>query len=467
MSAAKKIISFDLDESFDLAKGGKLSPNAIDFEQKVLSAIIIDNESITETMDILKADMFYRPSHRLLYSEMLDMYQTGIPIDPLTLKTRLTNSNKLHKAGGLEYVLEINMHTSTSANIAYYSTVIFQQYLRRKSLVIANYVSQQARKDDENVYTVLEEAVRELLSVSESGNRSRIICVGEEIDRYIEEIHERRINPQVTEFIKTMITPLDNIIDGIFKSCLHIIAARPNEGKSALLMQILLNISMVHKKPTGLFSLEMTNKSNLNRLISQVANVDGRDIKTGELDEYSFQQIKHSAADLKIPMYIDDSSELNILQLRSRARKMKMDHNIEAVGADYLQLIHPGKKNERRDIDVGEVSRGLKSLAKELDVPVVAACQLNRAVTQSGKPRRPNLSDLRESGAIEQDADTVIFIHRPNPDDAHLYELILGKQRDGKKDIIEVRFTPEFTKFDAYNPQYHTSAVTGSNDDPF
>ena len=443
----------------------RVIPQAVYLEEKLLSAIMLDNEVMNDITDILKADHLYKKKHRIIYRAFLDMWENNNPIDPNTLLKWLDKKN-LEVPITTDEVIDLSSAVSTSANVEFYARIIYEKYVLRYIISTSNELANNCLEPDVNTWHALEKAEVRLMELSQQTNKSKIICVGDEIESYLQEINERRSNKDNQEYIPTYIGALDEVITGLFKGNLIIIGARPKSGKTALAVTIGNNITQNLNLPVGMISAEMRTKEIMDRLISAEAGVTGNIIRYGTIRDSEYEMITDSIKYLKTKFYIDDSPDINIMELRAKARKMKKEYDIQLLIVDYLQLIKGFEKRERRDIEVGDVSKGLKSLAKELDIPVVACCQLNRAITSTGKPRKPILSDLRESGNIEQDADTIIFIHKPAIEDDHHYELHVAAQRNGPTGEIDIKFSKEFTKFESYNT-LSVAANSDSEDEPF
>ncbi len=449
-----------LDESMD-TEGGRIPPNALDLESKILGSILIDNVVMNEVVQLLEPKHFYRPSHGILYQAMINLDGKKEPVDPNTLKEELKRLGKLEEIGGIEYIIELTTSVSTSANVEFYTRIVFEKFILRNLISISSKIADNCFDPTSNTFSILDDAEQKILDISESLSKKKVSSVRDELDHLIRDLGERIQHKNPIVGVPTGFTELDEYTAGFQKSEFIVIAGRPSHGKTALSMNIARNAAVDHGKTVAIFSLEMSFRELLLRLLAGEARVDGKKLKTGKSSPDEWKRVLHTYHKLKTNLYIDDSSELSILEIRAKARRMKMDHGVDMVLIDYLQLVRGPENSERRDLEVAYVSRGLKALAKELDIPVVACAQLNRSIEQRGsKEKRPQLADLRESGAIEQDADVVIFVHRPimgmkaNQDDPDYEELkrkaeiIIGKQRNGPVGDFDLVFLNEYARFE-------------------
>jgi replicative DNA helicase len=448
-----------LDETMDI-EGGRIPPNALELEAKILGSILIDNLVMNDVIQLLEPKHFYRPSHGIVYQAMINLDGKKEPIDPNTLKEELKRLGKLEETGGIEYIIELTTSISTSANVEFYTRIVFEKFILRNLINISSRIADKCFDPTSNTFSILDDAEQKILDVSESLSKKKVLSVKDELEHLIKSIGDQRENKNAIIGVPTGFTELDEYTAGLQKSELIVIAGRPSHGKTALSMNIARNAAVDHGKSVAIFSLEMSFRELLLRLLAGEARVDGKKLKTGKSRVEEWNRVLQTYHNLKTNLYIDDTSELTILEIRAKARRMKMDYGIDMVVIDYLQLVRGPENSERRDLEVAYVSRGLKALAKELDIPVVACAQLNRSIEQRGKEKRPQLADLRESGAIEQDADVVIFVHRPimgmkaNQDDPDYEELkrkaeiIIGKQRNGPVGDFDLVFLNEYAKFE-------------------
>ncbi|MCY7362590.1 MAG: replicative DNA helicase [Ignavibacteria bacterium] len=440
--------------------GGRIPPNALDLEIKILGSILIDNQVLNDILQLLMPGHFYRPSHTIIFQAMINLDEKKEPVDPNTLKEELKRLGKLEEIGGIEFIIELTSSISTSANVEFYTRIVFEKYILRNLISISSKIVEKCFDPTSNTFSTLDDAEQKILDISESLSKKRVLSVIDELDHLIKSFGDQRNSKSAVIGVPTGFSDLDDMTAGFQKSELIVIAGRPSHGKTAFSMNIARNAAVDHGKSVAIFSLEMSFRELLLRLLSGEARVDGKKLKTGKSSTDEWNRVLHTYHKLKTGLFIDDTSELSILEIRAKARRMKVEFGIDMVIVDYLQLIRGPENSERRDLEVAYVSRGLKALAKELDIPVVACAQLNRSIEQRGKEKRPQLADLRESGAIEQDADVVIFVHRPimgiksNPDDPEYEdlkrkaEIIIGKQRNGPVGDFELVFLNEYAKFE-------------------
>lgn len=440
-------------------------PEAVELERIVICSVIIDNNVLGDIVNILGSDHFYDQKNRIIFKAMESLYTKNEVIDIYSLREELKRMNKFDKDVDLEYILSLADATTTSANAEYYARVIYEKYILRSLIRISHEISQKSRDPSVNTYNVLNEAERQILEISESLAKKRVLSVKDELEGVIKMLAEAMSGEKkAVTGVPTGFTALDDLTSGFQKSELIIIAGRPSHGKTAFALNIARNAAVMSNMSVAFFSLEMSFRELMLRLLALEARVDGRKLKTGRLPQNDWNRVLQTYHVLKTNLFIDDSSDLGVLELRAKARRLKRDYNIDMIMVDYLQLLKGGDTWERREQEVAHISRSLKAIAKELDIPVVACAQLNRQIEQRGKEKKPQLADLRESGAIEQDADVVIFVYRPalseklDKDDPE-YEvklrktnIIIGKQRNGPTDDFELMFQPESTRFDNIAP---------------
>ncbi|MBM4159272.1 MAG: replicative DNA helicase [Ignavibacteria bacterium] len=447
-----------LNEDFDFGDI-KMPPNAVDIEEKILCAILLDNQIYYEIAQVLDDKHFYKAANGEVFKAMKNLIIKNEPVDAASLKQELTRMGKLTQIGGVEYIIDLTDKTTTSANAAYYARIVFEKYVLRDLIRISSNLVEKCLDKTANTYSLLEESQKMILNASEFLSKKKVIAVKDDLDNLISELVDRRKDRNPVVGIPTGFDKLDELTTGFQKSELIIIAARPSQGKTALALNIARNAAVDYDKTVGFFSLEMSFRELLFRLIAAEAQVDGHRLKTGRSSHKDWEEVLRTYPRLKKKIYIDDSSSLSILELRAKATRMKNEYGLDILIVDYLQLVKGMENPERRDLEVAYVSRGLKALAKELDIPVVACAQVGRSAEKGGRDKRPQLSDLRESGAIEQDADVVIFIHRPyfgikyeqlSPEEkekAQNAEIIIGKQRNGPVGEFELVFKREYARF--------------------
>lgn len=448
-----------LDENYDFELG-KMPPSAVELESKILGAVLIDNQALNEIIPLIKNIHFYKSANGIIYQAMLNLNGKNEPIDAQTLKEELAKMGKLSEVGGVEYIIDLTTSTSTSANVVPYSRIVFEKYILRNLIHVSSKIVEGCLDPTVNAFEILSKAGTNILEISEFLSKKKVVALKDEIFAIVENLGNQRGKKVTTTGIPTGYYDLDEKTSGFQNSELIIIAGRPSHGKTSLTVNIARNAAVNAGKSVGFFSLEMTTREIILRLLAGEAKVDAKKLKTGKSSESEWNNVMRSFHSLKTNIYIDDSSELSIHELRAKAHRMKIDFNIDMIMVDYLQLIKGQANPERRDLEVAFVSRGLKALAKELNIPVVACAQLNRSIEKM-KDRGPQLADLRESGAIEQDADVVIFVHRPHVADPKLStddpqydekirkaEITIGKQRNGPTGAFELVYISEYTRFE-------------------
>ncbi len=457
------------------------APHATELEVMVLGAILIDNEVLNDVLQILEPENFYVNKHRTILQAIINLDSKKEPVDPTTLKEELKRMDKLTEVGGIEYIMDLTTSVSTAANVKYYTRIIFEKSILRNLISVSSKIVEECLDPTSNTFKTLDEAEQKILDISQRLSKKKVLSMKEEIDRFINELGEQRASKKTISGISTGFTDLDEYTSGFQDSELIIIAGRPSHGKTAFSMNIARNAAVDHGKSVAIFSLEMSFRELVMRLLASEAKVNSKKLKTGKSNNIEWERVMKSFHRLKTNIFIDDSSELSVLEIRAKARKLKENHKIDMIVVDYLQLIRGPEESERRDLEVAYVSRSLKALAKELDIPVVACAQLNRGIEQRGKEKRPQLADLRESGAIEQDADVVIFVHRPimgmKPDKTdpgydellHKAEIIIGKQRNGPVGDLELVFISEFATFNnkAHHPHINIPGIVTLEEEPF
>lgn len=442
---------------------GKLQPQAVDLEEAVLGAMMIDKKGVDEVIDILQPDAFYKEAHRFIFDAIVQLFTDTQPIDLLTVSAQLKKNGKLEMAGGDFYLIQLTQKISSSAHIEFHSRIILQKYIQRSLIRISSEIIEESYDETTDVFDLLDKAESRLYEVTQ-GNIKRSSETAQSLviqaKKRIEEIASREgLSGVATGFEK-----LDKVTSGWQPSDLIIIAARPGMGKTAFVLSMARNIAIDFQQPVAVFSLEMSSVQLITRLISSETGLSSEKLRTGKLEKHEWEQLTVKVKDLeKAPLFIDDTPSLSIFDLRAKARRLSSQYGIKLIIVDYLQLMTAGgsgKGGGNREQEISTISRNLKALAKELNVPVIALSQLSRAVETRGSSKRPLLSDLRESGAIEQDADIVSFIYRPEyykidewDDDEHSptegqAEFIIAKHRNGSLENIRLKFIGNLGKFD-------------------
>ena len=441
---------------------GKIPPQAIDLEEAVLGAMLIDEKGVNEIIELLSPEVFYKRSHQLIYESIERLFRESEPIDLLTVSADLKKNKNFEPAGGDFYLISLSQKVSSSAHIEFHSRIILQKYIQRKLITISNEIIQKSYNESTDVMDLLDEAESKLYDVAQGNIKTSTESAQNLVIRAkarIEEIAKQ----EGLSGVSTGFEKLDKLTSGWQPSDLVIIAARPGMGKTALALSMARNISVQQKIPVAFFSLEMSSVQLITRLISSETGLSSDKLRTGKLADHEWQQLNIKVSDLESsPLFIDDSPSLTIFELRAKARRLASSHGIKLIIIDYLQLMNIGSSNKagNREQEISTISRNLKALAKELDIPVIALSQLSRAVETRGGTKRPILSDLRESGAIEPDADIVSFLYRPEyygitewDDDMKTPsegqgEFIVAKHRNGALDSIKLKFIPNLGKFE-------------------
>ena len=437
---------------------GKMPPQAIELEEAVLGAIMLD-PCINELISILTPESFYKDAHARLYAAIVEMFRNSHPINILTVTQELKKTGELEIVGGAYYITQLTNRVASAANAEFHARIIAQKFIQRELIRISTKTINDAYEDSSDVFDLLDNAEKNLFSIVEGNIKKNYDKMSTLIKKAIEQIEETKNNKGNFSGVQSGLTELDRITAGWQKSDLIIIAARPAMGKTALVLTMARNAAVDFGKPVAVFSLEMSSLQLVTRLIASESEIKSEKLKKGNLEEHEFQQLNDKIKKIaEAPLFIDDTPGLSVFELRAKARRLKEQHKIELIIVDYLQLMTAGGEGKgNREQEIATISRSLKGLAKELEIPVIALSQLSRALETRGGNKRPQLSDLRESGAIEQDADMVIFIHRPEyynvtEDEAGnstigVAELIVAKHRNGPIDSAKTRYIGQFTKF--------------------
>jgi replicative DNA helicase len=432
---------------------GKVPPHDIEAEQAILGCMLTDKDAVISAIEVLKEEAFYREDNRAIYSAILSLYSRNEPIDIITVKAELVEQGNFERVGGLEYLAELPDRVPTTANVEKYIKIVDEKATLRSLIQTSNELISLGYDESEDVDRIMDMAEKKVFNLSQKKSTkgySPIKDVLVESFAQLETLYNQKGN--VTG-ITTGFIDLDNKTAGLHNSDLIILAARPAMGKSAFAINLATNAAMKANVPVVIFNLEMSKEQVGNRILCSEAMVDSNKIRTGQIEDDDWMKLASTLGELsEAPIYIDDTPGISIMEIRAKCRKLKMEKNIGLVVIDYLQLIQgSGKKNASREQEISEISRSLKILAKELDVPVIALSQLSRSV-ESRDDKRPMLSDLRESGAIEQDADIVIFLYRDdyyneNSEKKNIAEVILAKHRGGSTGTVELAWLPSYTKF--------------------
>ena len=439
---------------------GKLQPQAIELEQAVLGALLIDNESLSDAIDSLQAEYFYVPKHQKIFEAIVNLFNNTKPVDILTVSEELKRLENFDNIGGLAYISELTNNVASSSNTEFHARIIAEKYIKRSLINISRRISTDAFDDAVDIFDLLNNAEAELFTVTEGTLRKSYDKMSTLIKGALENIETLRNKEDGLSGIPSGFTNLDRVTSGWQQSDLVICAARPGMGKTAFALTMARNIAVEHNTPIGFFSLEMSSEQLVNRLIASEAELGASKLRKGDLADHEMVQLHEKIKHLsEAPIFIDDTPALTIFELRAKARRLVKNHAVKIIMIDYLQLMQAGGNSGNREQEISTISRSLKGIAKELKIPVIALSQVNRGVeSRTGVgSKRPMLSDLRESGAIEQDADIVTFIYRPeyykiyewdNGDDSRGQgELIIAKHRNGSLKNVRLKFIGEFAKF--------------------
>lgn len=431
---------------------GKVPPQNIDAEKSLLGAILIDEEVLIDVAEIVKPIDFYDKRHTTIYGGIIRLFEKHSPVDLLTLTDELSKKNELDGVGGASYLSELTNHVPTAAHAKSYAEIVSQAAVRRRLIKASSDISELAFNEDLTVPELLGQSEAELFGVSDASLKNDLTSIEDILDQSFERIDELFRNKGQLRGIRTGYRDLDNITAGLQRSNLIILAARPAMGKTTLVTNLAYNVATIEKKPVLFFSLEMSKEQLIDRMLADAAGVDSWNIQTGNLSEEDFSKLSDAMGEMaEAPIYIDDTPGITALELRTKARRLAHDGELGLIVIDYLQLLEPTTKTGNRVQEVSEISRSLKLIARELNVPVIALSQLSRQV-ESREDKRPQLADLRESGSIEQDADIVMFIYReayynPETERENITDLIIAKHRQGVVGTIELYFHPERLRF--------------------
>ena len=439
---------------------GKLQPQALELEKAVLGALMIDNESLSDAIDSLQAEYFYAPKHQKIFEAIVNLFNNTQPVDILTVSEELKRMEMFKEIGGLAYISELTNNVSSSSNTEFHARIIAEKFIKRSLINISRKISNDAFDDSVDIFDLLNDAEANLFTVTEGTLRKSYDKMSSLIKGALENIETLRNKEDGLSGVPSGFTNLDRVTSGWQKSDLVIVAARPGMGKTAFALTMARNVAVDHNTPIGFFSLEMSSEQLVNRLIASEAELGASKLRKGDLADHEMVQLHEKIKHLsEAPIFIDDTPGLSIFELRAKARRLVKNHGVGIIMIDYLQLMTAGGTGGNREQEISTISRSLKGIAKELKIPVIALSQVNRGVeSRTGVgSKRPMLSDLRESGAIEQDADIVTFIYRPeyykiyewdNGDDSRGQgELIIAKHRNGSLNNVRLKFTGEFAKF--------------------
>ena len=440
---------------------GKVPPQALEVEQVVLGALMLEKSAVNDTIDILQPTSFYDPKHQYIYKSILELFATTKPIDLVTVTSNLQKKGELEAAGGAAYLSSLTNRVASSAHIQFHARLIAEKYIKRELIRISSEIIKDSYDETKDVFDLLNDAESSLFQIGEKNMGKQASNMQNVVRLAIDEIEKASQNSDGLSGVPTGFFDLDKITSGWQKSDMIVIAGRPGMGKTAFVLSMARNTAVDYNMGVAIFSLEMSSVQLVKRLIASESRLDGEKLRKGDLQDHEFQQLHSRISKLSsAPIFIDDSPGINIFDFRAKCRRLKAQHDIQLIIIDYLQLMSAkdGKSNGNREQEISTISRSIKEIAKELNVPIIALAQLSRSVEQRGGDKRPQLSDLRESGAIEQDADIVSFIYRPEyygitqDDDGNsnqgIGEIIIAKHRNGKIDKARLRFIDKYARFE-------------------
>lgn len=457
---------------------GKIPPQALDLEEAVLGAMLIDKKGVDDVIDIISADVFYKKQHQLIYQAIFELFQNSEPIDLLTVAEQLRKTGNLEAAGSEIYLINLTQRVSSSANAEHHARIILQRFIKRRLIEISSEIIEEAYDETRDVFDSLDAAEQKLYDVTQGNLKRSSESAGDLVLKALRNIEDLSKKEDKYSGVPSGFTKLDELTSGWQASDLIIVAARPSMGKTALTLSMARNIAVDFGVPVAFFSLEMSSVQLITRLISSETGISSDKLRTGKLEDHEWVALNTRVKNLeKAPLYIDDTPSLSIFDLRAKARRLSTQHGIKLIMIDYLQLMTIGNKGAgNREQEISTISRNLKALAKELNIPVIALAQLSRNVESRPGHKRPQLSDLRESGAIEQDADIVSFIYRPEyykldqwedgmptTDQA---ELVIAKHRNGALDNIRLKFhAGNFSNLDTAAMGYQAQEIVSKLND--
>jgi len=438
---------------------GKMPPQAIDIEEVLLGALMLERDAVLLVIDILKAESFYKEEHQTIFTAILELAKEQQPVDILTVTNKLRGEDKLDKIGGAHYITSLTSRVATAAHVEFHAKIVQQKFIQRELIRAASEIQNKAFSDAEDVDNLLNFAEHEIFQIAEGSLKKESVKVNSLVEDAIKMIEDASKREDGLSGVPSGFSELDRMTSGWQPSDLMIIAARPAMGKTAFVLSMARNMAVDHKQAVAVFSLEMSSLQLVTRLISSETELSGTKLRNGDLHGHEWEQLEAKVRPLEeAPIYIDDTPAISIFELRAKARRLVQTSDIKVIIIDYLQLMTAGVDSKgSREFEVSLISRSLKAIAKELNVPIIALSQLNRSVETRGGDKRPQLSDLRESGAIEQDADMVMFIHRPeyygileDNDGQSLQgkaEIILAKHRNGATGEVFLDFKADYAKF--------------------
>lgn len=433
----------------------RIPPHSLEAEQSVLGAMLLDKEAVAAAAETLRGEDFYSENHKLIFECILDIYDRGNPVDLVTVSEGMRQRGSLSAAGGSAYISDLSLSVPSTANIRYYIRIVEEKSILRRLIFASNDIIKESYDASEELDMIIDHAEKKIFDISQRNNARSFESIKTILLDTYTKIEEMTKNKGNIVGVPTGFTAFDQRTSGMNPSDFILIAGRPSMGKTSFAMNIAQYAALHAKVPVGIFSLEMSKDQLVQRMLSSEANIELQKIRTGDLSESDWVRLVQAAGPLsQAPIFIDDTPGITAMEMRSKARRLKMEHGLGLIVIDYLQLMSGRGKTENRQQEISEISRSLKALARELNVPVVTLSQLSRA-PEARTDHRPMLSDLRESGAIEQDADVVVFLYRdeyyhPDSEKKNIAEAIIAKQRNGPTGTVEVVWLGQFTKFANY-----------------
>jgi len=459
---------------------GRIPPQAVEIEEQILGAMLLDKEAIARVIEVLDQEAFHAERNRKVFQAIVQLFEKGEPADSITVAEELRRRGELDAAGGEAYLVELTMKVSSTANVEYHARIVLEKAIMRSLISESGKITARAYNQTEDAFDLLDQAEQSIFRISEARMKRNFVSMDKAVHDTLEMLESIHGTHSGVTGVPTGFRDLDTLTGGWQNSDLIIVAGRPSSGKTAFALSLASNAAMHKSKPTsvGIFSLEMSIQQLVMRLLCATAKVDAHAVRTGRLPEDDWRRLSLGAGRIaKAQIFIDDSASLGILELRGKCRRLKVEQGIGLVIVDYLQLMQGPRNAENREKEISAISRSLKALAKELNIPVVALSQLSRAV-EGRQDKRPILSDLRESGAIEQDADVVMFVHRPemftDPNSDRFEEvkgkaeIIVGKQRNGPIDNVDLAFVHRYARFENLElVRTHELPPAGPEETPF
>jgi len=448
----------------------KIPPQSIEVEQAVLGAMLLDKEAIGKAVEIIDKDSFYRDDHQKIFSAIVDLYDKNQPVDIITVSDELTKRKELDNLGGRVYLLELTERIATTANIEYHANIILEKATLRKLIGTSTQIVSQCYDATLEVDDLLDRAEQEIFNISEKRIKEGFVSIGDLLPHTFEAIEEYQKKGGMVTGLSTSFSELDTLTGGLQNSDLIVVASRPSMGKTAFCLSTAEHVAIEERIPVGIFSLEMTKSQLAQRMLCSRARFSTHKMRTGRISDHEYSNLAVAVGPLaESKIFIDDTPNIGILQMRAKARRLKAQYDVGLVIVDYLQLMQGPRGAESRQQEISMISRSLKGLAKELNVPVIAVSQLSRKVEDRGGDKRPMLADLRESGAIEQDADVVIFVYRPEfygiekfKDGASsqgVAEIIVSKHRNGPTGDLRLTFIKDYARFENMEFIHHEKEI--------